>query len=295
MNSRSMEHLLTTLWPIIRWPLLALGYLAIIAAGKWVGFVFLCCVIGLAVYLLQLDKERETKGEDHVWGEGLFYRYGNLIEDISIPIPVKPDWNREQTEQFAADLRQRLAARLLVKVPEDRAQVLAPLSIVEQKTQQVREFLRILIRSAYGSRLTLFVHFTPFGGTVAAYYVGYVRGRFSEWDEIKFGMFSPFTIWGWIIPWAFNRYSLCASISHYADNDFDAIEMQGIYSATRNLVLVELEKLLEEDGLLSQTLQQIFNFCITNNNNSQNIDIKGSRLRIGPIGQTAVATGAGRP
>ncbi len=292
-----MDYLLLKLRWIgqpLKWLLVSMCYLAVLSAEKWLGFIVLASVMGLSVYLVQLDKERETKGDDHFWGEGLFYRYGSAIEDISVPIPIKPDWSREQTRSFAADLRQRLASRLLVKLPDDHAQVLAPLSITEQKTQQAREFLRILIRSPYDSRLTFFLHFAPFGSTVAAQYVAYIRGRFSDWDVVKFALLSPFTIWAWLIPWMLNRYSLCAAISHYAENDFDVIDLQGIHTATRNLVLTELEKLLAEDGMLSETLRQVFNFCITNNN-TQNMNIKGSRNVFGPIGQSAVVSSGARP
>jgi hypothetical protein len=168
-------------------------------------------------------------------------------------------------------LAQRIAARL----PESLAQVLGTVVVKDRSTGEQKEFLRVCVRSRFGSLLTHFVHYASYGQTITAHYFTYVRGIHDDLDVVKFIVLSPFTIWSWGVPWLLNRYSIISHLSVYRASSFDGIDMRTMYCLTNKAVYEETEKLLTEAGLITEEIRQVIYNNIYNNN-QQNISISNS-------------------
>jgi hypothetical protein len=225
-----------------------------------------------AVFAYIKDKEREAQGMDNFTGTRLFFRYGDEVHHISFSVPVKAEWSPEETTRFAARLREDLARRVGARIPPALAQA-DLLTIADQQSGEKKDFLRILVRSRFGSLLAHFVHYASYGQTVTAHYFTFVRGIQTDWAVARFVIESPFTIWFWGIPWLLNQYSIIAEISRFRTSSFDGIDLQTMYNLTRYVLLCETQEVLEEAGLLTEEVRQII---FNQFNSTQSISVAGS-------------------
>lgn len=275
----------------LKWILATIFYVAVIATFKIYGVLLLTLGLALVVYAYQVDKEREGSGKDDFSGGWLFFRYGEQVESSLLPIPAKPDWNKEETANFGRSLCESLAASLRVCLPPESVQVGDRL-ITDQETGEQKAFVRVLVRSRFGSTLTHFVHFAPFGRTITAHYFTYVRGPQNNWELFKFVFLSPLTIWLWGLPFLLNRYSILSEISKYRASSFDGIDLRTMHNLTHQVVLEETERLLSEAGLLTEEVKQHINYIkqtnyITNNQRFEGIQVSGSSsVSLGNVNQT---------
>ncbi|HKI06361.1 MAG TPA: hypothetical protein VKK31_30560 [Thermoanaerobaculia bacterium] len=263
------------------WLFLAWNYMALFFFVRPWGILFLtACLIPAAMAYVK-DKEREARGMDDFRGDWLFFRYGEQIHHAVISIPVKPDWEGAETLMFAETLRRNLARRLAGRLPPGSVEVLETLTVVDNEKAIKKDFLRMVARSTYGSMVTHFVHYAPFGQTISAHYFTYLRGSQSDWALMKFVLTSPFTIWLWGGPWLLNRHSILASLSHFHESSFDGIELATLYSLTHEVVYEETLEILDEFGLLTENVKQQIIYQI-----QQKIEIKqSSGVSIGNVKQ----------
>jgi hypothetical protein len=137
--------------------------------------------------------------------------------------------------------------------------------VKDNSTGEQKEFLRVCVRSRFGSMLTHFVHYASYGKTITTHYFTYVRGTHSDWDVVKFVLLSPFTIWFWGGSWLLNRYSVISHLSVYRASSFDGIDLVTMYCLTNRAVYEETESLLTEAGLITEEIRQIIHGNIYNN------------------------------
>jgi hypothetical protein len=262
------------------WLFLLLQYLALTLSRPVLGTLFLAIFFALAAMAYTKDKERETRGMDDFRGDRLFFRYGERVDHQVISIPVKPEWEGAETLMFAETLRRNLARRLAGRLPTGSVEIVETLTVADNEKNYKKDFLRMATRSSYGSMVTHFVHYAPFGQTVSAHYFTYLRGSHSEWDLAKFLLASPFTIWFWGGPWLLNRHSILSGLSHFHESSFDGIELQTLYALTHQVVYEETIAILDEFGLLTEDLKQVIY------NIKQKIEInKSSGVSIGSVTQ----------
>ena len=256
----------------LKWFFVAIFYTAVFATLKGWGVILIILLLALVAYAYVVDRQREIKGMDDFRGGWLFFRYGEEVNRAVFGIPVNPDWKGDETRLFTQSLRESLAAALKDCLPET-VEVNAGRLVTDRETGERKDFLCVLVRSKFGSMLTHFVHYAPFGRTITAHYFTYVRGPQSDWDLVKFLFVSPLTIWFWGLPWLLNRYSILSEISRYRASSFDGIDLQTIYSLTHRVLFEESEKILLEAGLLTEEIKQALH---VHYNNTQTIEISGS-------------------
>ena len=238
----------------------------------------------LAAVAYTYDQQRERQGMDDFRGGWLFFRYGEEVNSTSFAIPVDVEWSAEQTATFASELREDLATGLRRRMPGDSVVVIGSLPITDLETREEKTFLRMTIRSRFGSLLTHFVHYATFGRTITAHYFTYLRGTHTDWDTVKFILASPWSIWFWAIPWLLNRYSIIARISRPRASSFDDIDLRTMATLTGHILYTETAKLLEQAGFLTEEIEQILQY------NVQNIQITGSsKVNLQGVTQSAVA------
>lgn len=268
-----------------KWTFIALFYIGLGVTLEYRMIIVLAPFILLSMVAYFRDKEREERGMEDFRGNWLFFRYGNEIDQTVLPIPVHAEWTAEETYQFSQSLRAGLGQRILGRLPADAVQVLPSLTITDQGSGEKKDFLRVLVRSRFGSMLTHFVHYASFGRTITAHYFVYLRGTHNEWDVVKFVLASPFTIWFWGVPWLLNRHSIISDLSEFRDNSFDGIDLQTMYSLTHQVVIEETIKILEEAGLLTEEVKQAIYYSF-----NQKISIKGAPgMSMGNVSQAAPA------
>lgn len=267
-------------WRVLKWPLTILFYVSLIRSSLLL-FLPILGLMALALVAWRVDTQREAQGKDDFWGRALFFRYGVLIDSISIPIAVKPEWDEAQTLHYTVSLRQRLVARVQPHLPAGKTHINECLTVVDRWTQRQKDFLRVLSESPRGGRLAHFIHFAPYGNTVAVHFAILLRGWYSDWDLARFAFFSPFSIWVWGVPWLLNRHSICVSISQVPDDSFDALDLQTSHITSQDLIFSALRKLLTDDGFLTEALQQI----ITNYTIDQRVKISGKGHQISRFNQ----------
>jgi hypothetical protein len=255
-----------------RWLFAALFYTAMIALFKIYGLILITLFFAAVGYAYYIDQKRESKGMDDFRGRWLFFRYGEEVDRSVFSIPADRSWGEEETILFAQSLRESLGAALRVCLPADTVKVDADRTITDQETGDRKIFLRVLVRSKFGSMLTHFVHYAAFGRTITAHYFTYVRGPQSDWELIKFVFLSPLTILSWGFPWLLNRYSILSEISKYRASSFDGMDLQTMYSLTHKVLFEETERLLSKAGLLTEELKQALHVHI----NKQTIQVNGS-------------------
>jgi hypothetical protein len=233
-------------------------------------------IIALAILAFEEDKRRDTLGSDDFRGGWLFFRYGQEIDYVAIPIPVKDQWGVKETLVSAETLRTTLAERICARLPYESVQVIGRKIIADLETGEQKEFTRISIRSTFGSTVTMFLHYAALGQTITAHYFTYRRGVYSVWALVKFALASPFTLWFWGIPWLLNRHSLVSRISDFRSSSFDVIDLQTMYGVAHRVVYEETAAALQEVGLLTEELQQIININIQSVRNLQSLAIINS-------------------
>jgi hypothetical protein len=233
-------------------------------------------IIALAILAFREDERRDALGLDDFRGGWLFFRYGEQIDYVPIRIPVKDQWGFKETQISAETLRTTLAERICARLPYEAMQVIGRKTIVDLDTEEQKQFTRISIRSAFGSTITMFLHYAAFGQTITAHYFTYRRGVYSIWALVKFTLASPFTLWFWGIPWLLNRHSLISRISDFRSSSFDAIDLQTMYGVAHRVVYEETAAALKEVGLLTEELQQIINVNIQSVRNLQSLAIVNS-------------------
>lgn len=224
------------------------------------------------------DRKREEHGLDDFRGNRLFLRYGELLDLETIAIPVNKDWDFKATEISAHTLRLSLAQRIAARFPEGSVQVSGNSIISDLKSKEQKEFVRVLVRSPFGSMVTFFIHYAAFGHTITAHYYTLRRGTHGDWDIAKFILASPVTVWFWLLPWLLNRYSITATISHYRNSSFDSIDLLTMFCAVHRVVYGETQKMLEEVHLLTEEIRQQITNYIQNFNqiavtNSANVNV----------------------
>jgi hypothetical protein len=273
----------------LKWFFVGCAYAALFIAfeAKALLIIIPCFVISACAYMG--DKAREHQSMDDFSGGRLFFRYGNQVDSTYIPIPIDRKWGFEETQSYAQTLRLSLAQRIAARLPESLAQVLGNVVVKDRGTGEQKEFLRVCVRSRFGSLLTHFVHYASYGQTITAHYFTYVRGIHSDLDVVKFILLSPFTLWFWGGPWLLNRYSIISHLSVYRASSFDGIDMRTMYCLTNKAVYEETEKLLTEAGLITEEIRQVIYNNIYNNN-QQNISIShSSGVSLGGVRQSAQA------
>jgi hypothetical protein len=276
----------------LKWPLLFLFYDILIFWKPIPAILVLAGLMAAAFQAYQMDLAREQQSSDDFRGDGLFYRYGWSATEGVWPIPVKPEWSAAEVKAFADALRQKLAEKIRLRLPSDAAQVLAPVFIEDKRRSVRKEFVRTLAKTPLGSMVTHFIHFASFGRSITLQYESFIRGTYHWFDLAKFIAESPISIWFWGWPWLQNSYSVVSRISNFSGNSYDRMDVTTIFSTTHQLVLDEIIKLLEEEGVLSPELKEMILQKITN---VQNIHItKSSGVRIGSISQAASAPAASR-
>jgi hypothetical protein len=249
----------------MKWFFVACFYLGLfeLFGAKAIFFLALFFVLSILAYLG--DKTRETQAMEDFAGDRLFFRYGEQVDSAAIPIPVDPKWGFEETQSYAETLRLSLARRVASRLPESLVQVLGNVVVTDQGTGEQKAFLRVCVRSRFGSLLTHFVHCANFGQTITAHFFTYVRGVHRDLDVLKFVLLSPFTLWFWGLPWLLNRYSIIAHLSAYRASSFDGIDLRTMFCLTNKVVFEETQALLTEAGLMTEEILQIINNRIYNN------------------------------
>jgi hypothetical protein len=232
--------------------------------------------IALALLAFQQDKRRDALGSDDFRDGWLFFRYGQQIDYVTIPIPVKEQWGFKETLISAETLRTNLAEKICARLPYETVQVIGRKVIADLETGEQKEFTRISIRSPFGSMVTMYLHYAAFGQTITAHYFTYRRGIYGFWALAKFALASPFTPWFWGIPWLRNRHSLISRISDFRSSSFDGIDLQTMYGVAHRVVYEETAAALREVGLLTEELQQIININIQSVRNLQSLAVINS-------------------
>jgi hypothetical protein len=185
----------------------------------------------------------------------------------------KPHWSADETARFATTLQEGLSRRIVQRLEGSAVQVSVSQAITDLSSGEVKSFLRLVVRSRFGSMLTHFVHYAAFGRTITAHYFTFVRGSYGVLDLLEFLLLSPFTIWFWSLPWLLNCHSLSARISTFRETSFDAIDIGTMHSLTRQVMGEETERLLKDAGLLTEQIKQILQY---NFNQIHVSDISGS-------------------
>jgi hypothetical protein len=236
------------------------------------GVIFL-----LAILAMIRDRAREDLRKDDFRGNNLFYRYGGRIGRTVLPIPVHSYWTADDTARFATTLQEGLSRRIDQRLAGSSVQVSVNSPITDLTSGELKSFLRLVVRSRFGSMLTHFVHYAGFGRTITAHYFTFIRGSHGLLDLIEFVLLSPFTIWFWSLPWLFNCHSLIARISAFRDTSFELIDLDTMHSLTRQVMREETEQILTDAGLLTEEMRQIlqYNFNQFQVNGSSDVVIQG--------------------
>ena len=251
------------------------GSTDLVGAG-FMSLVPLAICLTLAILAYRADKEREALGLDDFRDDWLFFRYGQQIDYTTIHIPVKAQWGFKETRISADTLSASLGQRIIARLPLESVQVMVRKAIADLQTGEQKEFIRISVRSMFGSSVTMFVHYAAFGQTITAHHFTFRRGTYGFWDLAKFVLASPFTIWFWGIPWLRNQHSIISRISDFRSSSFEVIDLQTMYGVAHRVVYEETADALQQVGLLTEEIKQIINFNIQSVRNLQSLAVMGS-------------------
>jgi hypothetical protein len=244
----------------------------------------LVVILALSAWAFGEDKQREAAGADDFRDNWLFFRYGHRVNYAILSIPVKSIWSFEEVQASAEDLRADLAERIAKRLPHHAVQIMAHKLITDTETSEKKGFTRILIQSAYGSTVTVFIHYASFGQTITAHYFTYCRGTYDILSIVKFVLSSPFTIWFWGLPWLLNQFSIIAKISKFRVSSFDTIDLQTMYGVARRVIFEETDAMLKTAGLLTEELQRAIQYQL-----NQTVQISNaSNFSVGDISQAGM-------
>jgi hypothetical protein len=244
------------------------------------GAIFLGALMALAK-----DRDREATPVDSFRGDRLFFRYGEETSRFVLPIPADGDWTAEEVAQFSGRLSRGLAGAVRARLEgADSVRVDDDIQISDVSTNESKPFIKVQVRSKFGSTLTHFVHLASFGKTITAHYFTFVRGTVTRWETFKFVLASPFSIWFWGIPWLLNEHSILAQISRFRASSFDGIDIETMHSLTHQVIFGGTEEILKDAGLLSDEIRQVLH---THYHNTQSITVsRSASVVIGNVSQS---------
>jgi hypothetical protein len=243
-------------------------------------------IIIFATFAYGRDKQRESLGLDDFSNNWLFFRYGEMIDYSTLTIPVKDHWGFKETEVSAQTLRTTLAERIAKRIPLENLHVMDRKLITDRHSGEQKEFTRILIKSKYGSSVTLFIHYAAFGQTITAHHFTHRRGTYDNWSVVRFVLASPFTIWFWGLGWLINKDSILAKISEFRGSSFDGIDITTMHAVAHRVLYEETYTLLEEADLLNEEIKQQINNQIINFSGSVQGTFLNGSVVAGSVHQT---------
>ncbi len=268
-SSDQQIRLAMSILRLFKWPLILVIYAALFRWKPLPTFLFLVFFMLLGAWAYEADQEREKRSLDDFSGGGLFFRYGSQVASVVWAIPVKPEWSREETGSFADSLRLRVAEKVSARLPSDSVQILDSVIIREKNRSLRKPFARVWAKTDLGSLIVHFLHFAAFGRSLTLHYRSFVRGTHTRLDAIKFVVAAPLSVWLWLLPWINNEYSIQSRLANFYISSYDDMDLDTLYSTTHSLLLNGLQEVLEEEGILTEELQQLIFNHITNSNVQQ--------------------------
>lgn len=243
-------------------------------------------LMALVVLAFRRDKEREHTPSDDFKNDNLLFRYGYQINRISLSIPVQPEWSDYEISGFVDALRQRTASQIQTRFSSAGVEVINTVQIRDkQMTSDNKLFLKIVFRSKRGSQVSHFIHYAIAGKYVVIHYLSRIRGKYRWHDVVDFVITGPLSMWFWGWDWIQNQYSIISAISNIVSNSYDHIDLKTYFEASYLVLLDETRAFLKEKGLLTDEINQVINYNITN---SQNISVSRSQgVNLGNIANAA--------
>jgi hypothetical protein len=264
MEIEDALQVLVVIFRRFKWAFVLTVYAALFAVMHMAALVLIVPFILLSALAYAVDKQRERDARDDFSGGWLFYRYGSEIDSTVLPLPAQAEWSAEQTMEFGQSLQASLASRIVARLPASAVEVAADCVITDQESGEKKSFIRLVVRSHFGSMLTHFIHYASFGRTITAHYFTFLRGSHGDWAAVKFILESPLTIWFWGIPWLRNRHSIAADLSAFRASSFDGIDLRTMATLTSQVVYEETAVVLDELGLLTEDVKRVLNVHIQN-------------------------------
>ncbi len=238
-------------------------------------------VIALLAYLR--DKANEASINDDFKRGGLFSKYGTEVYSSIIPLKIDQNKTSKSKAQIISELRNELKAELNNQFASKTYFKMADIQVKDKKVpRDKRDFLRITFTTPRKSKINTMVYLQVLGNQVIIHQFVYLMGMYYWYDVLKFILFSPLSIWFWIIPWFRGEYNIINALSsRFSRSSFNSLDLVSIFKTATFLIQTNIMDYAKRNNILTEEVQNI----ITQNiNNSQNVNINNSKgLSIGSV------------
>lgn len=264
----------------IKWIILGFSYMGASLATLGMGFIYIVVVMIMANSAVAKDKLRSKNPEDEFYGEDFPLHYGIEESNNTLMIPTKPDWDNFQTNDFVNEFEKKILAKIKKEFPTSNVESFI-VNVADSITNQSRKFVKVVFQSPAGSEVTHFLHYDQLETSIVAHYFTYAKGHEDGYKKFDFVYSSPLSILSWGIPWLEKKFSISSQICGGIDRPYDLIAARTFFAASYNIIYSETQSILEEEGLLTDELNQIIVNNITNApeinvNNSSGVSFGGT-------------------
>ena len=244
------------------------------ASSIFAGLIIVTILFSIIAYLI--DKANDSNPNDNFKGNRLFFRYGSKIYRAIVPIGM----DKTSAIKNAFEVQKELMAFLAQKLQKEYHGMVS----YEQKMLKIKDlklpkdeklFLKASFKTTRKSMLTYFICPITLGHQVIIHHYGFLRGLHKWNDALSFFLWAPLHIWGWAYNWVRGIYSIQNRLNvQYDESSFETINLTTIIQSLVFTLMIGTKKFAADKGLLTEELEKII---YNNINNSQNINIQGSR------------------
>ncbi|MDX1909736.1 MAG: hypothetical protein SF053_22050 [Bacteroidia bacterium] len=246
--------------------------------------LILACIV-FSIFAYVQDSTRENLEKDKFQKFDLFFRYGQNVYSLVLPIAVGANSDMGKAESLGKMLLEQLrdGAKEYLKLDNRQVHIESLRIIDADKPSDEREFVRIGYASVRKTLATFFINIHLLGNTIIANYFYFFRGQIKWYEVWFFIVTSPVHVWSWFLRWFRNLHSVKTSISYgeYA-NSYDKIDITSFEQGCLYFLQFQTLQFLEKNGLMTESAKTV----IVQQFNGIKINSNNSTLSFGNIGST---------
>lgn len=238
--------------------------------------IYLVIVIGVSYFFLFLDEKKLRNNKATFKKEGAFDNYGTIIFDFEYHFRAS-DW--EITKQVINALEAELnssenieSVNNIVITDQDR----------KLSKRDDREFLKVEVENTLRrGKVTQLLFTSKTGHMFGIKWWLLATGEYDKWRIVTFLLFSPISIFFWIIPRILGNHNIAVKLRDIYPAIYERLDLLNAINALNKLTMETLARVLGENGIDVSDLK-------TQQAQVMNINISGGKVSMGNVVQGAM-------
>lgn len=276
---------------IIKVLILGLFYFSLVSARIPGAKIPILLIFALTIFLYMIESKRTKAVSDSFEDDNLFFRYGNPVSKVTLPIKISETLTQEESDTLFSEMAENIKQSMREEVDNRIVRGKHSSEILHIKDnwkKDTREFLRFAYTGERGGALSNFVNFSYIGNYAVINFDSHMKGIAHWYDKLDFLFTSPLRIWFWLYSWIRGNFSIITDMSQYLDNSFEEYDIYAYKHVSHFTILESIRDFLKSKDLLTEELEGIIQMQLVYNNYGNQINVNGSNNTLGAVTQAAM-------